>query len=159
MHGPLPENSQLVLALVLAGAILYFFLTRLTAYQTDGQLILPGLKAAVKMVRDEKGIIYIQAKNMENVLLAHGFVTAKDRIFQMQLTKMFAQGRLAEFLGPQSLPSDRCCAPWYSRTWRPGNWPTAPPPKGGFGAGALERRGQPVLALSHRLLYLGQPHP
>ena len=35
---------------------------------------------------------YIYAQNMEDLFLAQGFVTAQDRLFQMELTKLFASG-------------------------------------------------------------------
>lgn len=97
----------LAAALVVAGTALYFYLPHLNGYRQDGQMALPGLNAPVTVVRDEKGMAYIEAQNLDDALLAQGFVTAQDRIFQMQLTKMFIQGRLGEFLGDKARPSDR----------------------------------------------------
>ncbi|MFH1034996.1 MAG: penicillin acylase family protein [Pseudomonadota bacterium] len=98
--------SWLVLVLALAGGGLYLYLPRLNGYQTEGRLALPGLKAPVTVTRDEKGMAYLQAQSIQDAVLAQGFVTAQDRIFQMQLTKMFVQGRLGEFVGEQARASD-----------------------------------------------------
>ena len=62
-------------------------------YTKSGNLVLPGLQAPVTVHRDEKGMAYIYAANMEDLLIAQGFVTAQDRLFQMELTKLFASGR------------------------------------------------------------------
>ena len=74
----------------------------LNNYTKDGNLTLPGLKAPVTVHRDEKGMAYIYAGNMEDLLLAQGFVTAQDRLFQMELTRLFASGRIGELAGEKA---------------------------------------------------------
>ena len=71
----------------------------LNSYTKDGNLILPGLKASVTVHRDEKGMAYIYAQNREDLILVQGFITAQDRLFQMELTRMFASGRIGELAG------------------------------------------------------------
>jgi len=58
----------------------------LNNYTKEGNLPLPGLKAPVTVLRDEKGMAYIYAQNSEDLFMAQGFVTAQDRLFQMELT-------------------------------------------------------------------------
>jgi penicillin amidase len=76
-------------------AIAYFavplFLPYLNDYQEDGELTLPGLEKSVTVKRDEKGMAYIYADNLHDAIMAQGFVAAQDRLFQMQLTRLFAQ--------------------------------------------------------------------
>ena len=67
----------------------------LNKYTKNGDLTLSGLKAQVTVKRDEKGMAYIYAKNMEDLWIAQGFVAAQDRLFQMELTKLFASGRIS----------------------------------------------------------------
>ncbi len=76
-------------------------------YQHDGELTLPALKSSVTVRRDALGIPYIQAKTLDDALTAQGFVIAQDRLFQMELFKQMANGRLAEFIGDKGLQSDR----------------------------------------------------
>jgi len=76
-------------------------------YQTTGHLALEGLRQPVKVVRDEKGMPYIYAASLEDAYRAMGFVTAQDRLFQMELTRRVAAGRIAEVAGPEALPLDR----------------------------------------------------
>ena len=62
-------------------------------YQAEGDGTLPGLKEPVTVVRDEKGMAYIYAKSTEDAMLAYGFTTAQDRLFQMELIRLFAAGQ------------------------------------------------------------------
>ncbi|MCP4372919.1 MAG: penicillin acylase family protein, partial [Deltaproteobacteria bacterium] len=71
-------------------------------YTKTGDLTLSGLKAQVKVKRDEKGMAYIYAQNKEDLFLAQGFVAAQDRLFQMQLTKLFSSGRISELAGEKA---------------------------------------------------------
>jgi len=88
----------LVVILLLAGVV--FIGPRfLNKFQKDGSLRLAGLKAPVRVLRDEKGMASIYAKNLEDALMAQGFVTAQDRLFQMELTRLFSSGRISELAG------------------------------------------------------------
>ena len=75
-------------------------------YTKNGSLDVPGLKEPVTVRRDEKGMAYIYAADMEDLLLAQGFVTAQDRLFQMELTKLFASGRISELAGEKARDLD-----------------------------------------------------
>ena len=71
----------------------------LNKYKQDGNLSLPGLKQPVTVHRDEKGMAYIYARNLEDLSVAQGFIAAQDRLFQMELARMFSSGRVAELAG------------------------------------------------------------
>jgi penicillin G amidase len=74
---------------------------------TDGELRLPGLQAAVDVVRDRWGVPHIYAHNMHDLLMAQGFVHAQDRLWQMDANRRLVSGRLAEAVGRPALPVDR----------------------------------------------------
>jgi penicillin amidase len=74
----------------------------LNKYTPDGNLVLPGLKEPVTVHRDEKGMAYIYARNLEDLFIAQGFIAAQDRLFQMELTRLFASGRIAELAGEKA---------------------------------------------------------
>ncbi|MBT8369326.1 MAG: penicillin acylase family protein, partial [Deltaproteobacteria bacterium] len=78
----------------------------LNKYTQDGNLVLPGLKEPVTVHRDEKGMAYIYARNLEDISIAQGFIAAQDRLFQMELTRLFASGRIAELAGEKAKPID-----------------------------------------------------
>jgi penicillin amidase len=67
--------------------------------QVSGALGLDGLFAPVRIVRDRWGIPHIYAQNERDLFFAQGFVQAQDRLFQMDLWRRSAQGRLSEVLG------------------------------------------------------------
>jgi penicillin amidase len=75
--------------------------------QLDGTLTVPGLSAPVTVLRDPQGVPHIRAANMDDLLLAQGFVTAQDRLWQMDALRRNAAGDLAEILGAAFLPHDR----------------------------------------------------
>jgi penicillin amidase len=99
-----------LVALVLAtgGAAV---LTWSTLPPEHGRLALPGLSAPVEIVQGEHGIPRITAINEEDAALALGWLHARDRMFQMELMRRGASGRLAEVAGPSALRLDR-----FSRT-------------------------------------------
>ena len=75
-------------------------------FQTDGELTLPGLENRVSVTRDSRGMAYIHANNNKDLFFAQGFVTAQDRLFQMQLTRLYMEGRLCELAGEKAKPVD-----------------------------------------------------
>ena len=75
--------------------------------QLDGERVLPGLGAEVRIERDALGMPTIRARDRRDVARATGFLHAQDRFFQMDLLRRAAAGELAELLGPALLDADR----------------------------------------------------
>jgi penicillin G amidase len=75
--------------------------------QLDGAVSIPGLSAPVTIQRDAHGVPHIRAASLDDLLLAQGFVTAQDRLWQMDSLRRHASGTLAEILGPSLLAHDR----------------------------------------------------
>src|SRR5687768_9845536 len=75
-----------------------------TAPQT---LAVPGLQQPVIVRRDARSIPYIEAKTDADLYFAQGFVTASDRLWQMDLLRRVARGELAELFGKQVLEEDK----------------------------------------------------
>jgi penicillin amidase len=67
---------------------------------------LPGLHAAARILRDVDGIPHVLAANEHDMVLLQGWVHARDRLFQMDLTRRQASGTLAELLGAPALDDD-----------------------------------------------------
>src|SRR4026209_180956 len=59
-----------------------------------------GIKDRVTISRDERGIPYVEAQNVEDLYFGHGYAVAADRLWQMDLFRRTARGELAEVLGP-----------------------------------------------------------
>jgi penicillin amidase len=65
-----------------------------------------GLNAPVTVQRDAHGVPHIRAASLDDLIFAQAFITAQDRLFQMDTLRRLAAGELAEILGPKLLPSD-----------------------------------------------------
>ena len=92
----------LVLVVVITG---YFFLQSLQpTYQ--GELQLEGLQKEVRVHYDTWGIPHIYGNNQEDVYRAFGYVHAQDRLWQMELIRRIAPGRLSEVFGIDLLETD-----------------------------------------------------
>lgn len=66
-----------------------------------------GLREPVEVWRDSLGVPHVWAKNEEDLFRAMGYVHAQDRLFQMEMFRRLAEGRLAEILGPNLVNTDR----------------------------------------------------
>ncbi len=74
--------------------------------QTSGAVGAP-VGAAVTVHRDAHGLPRIEAATLEDLLFAQGYVTAQDRLWQMESLRRAASGTLAEVVGAGALELDR----------------------------------------------------
>ncbi len=93
-----------LLVLFVGGLILWA--AYLPLPQTTGTLRLPGLRAAVTVERDAVGIPHLRAESLDDLYLAQGFVTAQDRLWQMEALRRVGRGEIAEIAGPAALSLD-----------------------------------------------------
>ncbi|WNB91309.1 penicillin acylase family protein [Bacillus sp. NEB1478] len=84
-----------------------YYLLHKSLPQISGAISLNGLDAEVNVQRDKNGVPHINAKNMKDLFMAQGFVTAQDRMFQMDLSRRQASGMLSEVIGEKTLQRDR----------------------------------------------------
>ena len=96
----------LLCLLIIAGAGGYLYL-RSSLPQTDGTMVVGGVNSAVTITRDAHGIPTVKAETDADAAFGLGFVQAQDRLFQMDLTRHYGAGRLAEWFGTAALDSDR----------------------------------------------------
>ena len=75
--------------------------------QIDGELTAAGLKAPVTVVRDTWGVPHITARSLDDLFFAQGFVMAQDRLWQMEMWRREAEGRMAEIAGAGAAARDR----------------------------------------------------
>jgi len=96
------------LLLILAGAAAYLYsVARSALPQLDGTLAVRGISSSVEVIRDPRGIPTIDAKSYDDLFFAQGYVTAQDRLWQMDIMRRFAAGEMAEIAGPVLLKNDR----------------------------------------------------
>jgi len=96
----------LVVAILGVAAWLYS-IARSPLPELDGSIALSGLSAKVRVARDSHGFPTIEAATVEDVFFAQGYVTAQDRLWQMDAMRRAAAGELSEVLGPDLLKVDR----------------------------------------------------
>jgi penicillin amidase len=77
------------------------------ATDTRATAPIPSLGADVRVVYDDRGVPHIFASSIEDATRALGFVVARDRLFQLELSTRAAAGRLTELAGPRALEVDR----------------------------------------------------
>lgn len=95
----------LVLLVVFAtGGYVYL---RQSLPQLAGVLAAPGLSAPVEIVRDDAMVTHLYADNLQDAVYGLGYAHAQDRLWQMELQRRFAQGRLSELLGEALFSTDR----------------------------------------------------
>src|SRR5688572_2771569 len=82
-------------------------LARASLSQLEGTIRVPGLKQDVQVLRDQWGVPHIYAQSTEDLFFAQGYVLAQDRLWQMEMWRREAEGKLAEVLGAGALPRDR----------------------------------------------------
>lgn len=96
----------LLLLVIVAVAAAILIVPRRNDYQVDGTLHMKGIAAPIEIVRDAAGIPYVRAAAREDLFFGQGYATAQDRLFQMHLTRLFAQGRLGEMAGERTRELD-----------------------------------------------------
>ncbi|HSB16224.1 MAG TPA: penicillin acylase family protein [Bryobacteraceae bacterium] len=97
----------MAIAVALAAALIgvYWFVWRPLPV-TSGSLTAP-IEAQATVTRDALGVPHISAASEQDALFLQGFVTAQDRLWQMDAIRRLAAGELAEIVGPGALNSDR----------------------------------------------------
>jgi penicillin amidase len=73
----------------------------------DGEARLPGLSAPVAIEADAMAIPSVDAPTRADAQRALGYLHARDRLFQIDLMRRKAAGRLAEIFGEKALPVDQ----------------------------------------------------
>ncbi|HRN93485.1 MAG TPA: penicillin acylase family protein [Chitinophagales bacterium] len=73
----------------------------------DNDIQLKGLSGKVNVLYDERLVPHIQAENENDLYFMQGFITAKNRLWQMEISTHAAAGRVSEIVGEKGLENDR----------------------------------------------------
>ena len=71
------------------------------------KLVLRNTKETVEIAFDDRMIPHIFAQNDHDAYYAQGYITARDRLWQMDFQTRYAAGRLSEVVGVKALELDR----------------------------------------------------
>ena len=91
-----------LLLLAVAGAAIWW-----TLPADRESMAIPGLTAPVDVTFDADGVPRVHAANDRDAAAALGWVHTRDRLFQMDMMRRAASGRLSELAGPATLPFDQ----------------------------------------------------
>ena len=98
----------LALLALFAGVLAYaYYVAHSALPQLDGRVQISRLSAPVTVTRDSHGVPTIEAANLEDLFFAQGYVTAQDRLWQMDVMRRFGSGELSEVFGEAMLKVDR----------------------------------------------------
>src|SRR5258706_3430807 len=96
-----------LLVALIAGIWWLYSIARAPLPQLDGSVAVPGISSKVHVVRDERGVPTIEAATLEDLFFAQGYVTAQDRLWQMDMMRRAAAGELSEIIGEDTVKMDR----------------------------------------------------
>ena len=95
----------LSLVIVLAVAMLVYGYYLKPKY--EGKLRLKNIQKETTVYFDEFGVPHIYATTSQDAMVALGYVHAQDRLWQMELMRRIAPGRLSEIFGSVALKNDK----------------------------------------------------
>jgi penicillin amidase len=98
-------NAAIVLGIVAALVLVWWYALR-PLPKLSGTIAAP-VSQPTTVSFDTLGVPHIHAASLDDALIAQGYVTAQDRLFQMDLLRRLDAGELAEVFGPLALDSDR----------------------------------------------------
>src|ERR1700690_690122 len=87
------DYAVCLLLLALNAAVWWlYWIARTPLPQLDGRVSLSGIWSKVRVVRDQQGVPTIEAASLEDLFFAQGYVTAQDRLWQMDMMRRAAAG-------------------------------------------------------------------
>lgn len=93
--------------LLVGGLIAADFYVERSLPVISGTISLNGLSHDVEVTRDDQGVPNLSAKSEKDLFIAQGYVQAQDRLFQMDLSRRQASGRLSEVIGGKTVERDK----------------------------------------------------
>ena len=98
--------------LVILALIVFLILTLIGYYfyskpKYEGELHLKNIQKETTVYFDDFGVPHIYANSQKDAMIALGYVHAQDRLWQMELLRRIAPGRLSEMFGSKLLKTDQ----------------------------------------------------
>lgn len=95
----------MVIVLITLG-LLFNGLTKKSFYEESGIVKVKGISNRVNVYKSELGVSHIFAENESDMYFSLGYIHAQDRLWQMDLARRVAEGRLSEIFGKEVLDYD-----------------------------------------------------
>lgn len=97
----------IIIPSILILGLLFNNLSQKSFYPSSGEIAVSGLKSPVKIYFDKYAVPHVLAQNEDDIFFTQGYLHARDRLWQMDLTRRVAEGRLSEIFGSSTLNFDR----------------------------------------------------
>jgi penicillin G amidase len=98
-------NLSIAAVLLFVLAAVYWLAVR-PLPKISGEITAP-ISAAATVRRDARGVPHLEAASWQDAIFLQGYVTAQDRLWQMDTLRRFGGGTLSEVFGPGTLAADR----------------------------------------------------
>ena len=95
-----------IIILVITSSFVIYYLSHRALPDYNRSTFLNGLSGTVEVYRDSFAIPHIYAKNEDDLYRVVGYLTAQDRLWQMDLLRRVTTGRLSEIFGSDLLKTD-----------------------------------------------------
>jgi len=99
-----------LILIIAAGVTLFFLFSSLTKksfYSETGSFKVKGISKAVNIYKDDFGVSHVAAENEADMYFTMGYMHAQDRLWQMDISRRVAEGRLSEIFGKDALEYDK----------------------------------------------------
>jgi penicillin G amidase len=100
-------GSAILTILLIAIVVGAYLFVQKSLPVVEGEITVEGLHGEVSVWRDEQGVPHIEAQHEHDLYVAQGYVTAQDRLFQMDLSRRQASGKLSEVVGEATVEQDQ----------------------------------------------------
>lgn len=98
--------AVIIAVVLIAGVIAVPALRKSGLPDLNGEKDLAGLTAEVRVIRDERGVPHIYASNEQDLYFMTGYITAQERLWQMDMVRHATQGRLSELFKRDMFETD-----------------------------------------------------
>jgi penicillin G amidase len=108
---PYIKNSTgivlIIITIIITLIFLFDHLSNKSFYPESGGIKVSGIKENVNIYRDDFGVSHIEANNEDDLYFALGYTHAQDRLWQMDLYRRIAEGKMSEILGKDVIEYDK----------------------------------------------------
>lgn len=104
---PLASRFLAVVLVPLLAASAWMWSSLKASLPPDGsQTLTRGVTSPVTLRRDADGLVHVTAANDADAYYAVGYAQAQDRLWQLEVQRRMARGRLSEIFGRKSIETD-----------------------------------------------------
>jgi len=99
--------ATLILIALIGSGFLIRYISHRAIPDYNAEIVMGGITGNAEVLRDSFGIPHIYAENEEDLYRITGYVMAQDRLWQMDLLRRVAEGRLSEIFGEDMIEADQ----------------------------------------------------